>query len=138
MLPRTQPPGVAIVLFDGLCNLCNASVRFILENDPTGEFRLASLQSEAGREALRRRGRSPGPLASIVLIDGDAVWEYSDAVLRIAGRLRSPWPVLALLLALPQSIRDRAYRWVADNRYRWFGTSQSCPLPSPKWQARFL
>jgi len=138
LLLRTQPPGVATVLFDGLCNLCSGAVRIILENDPAGEFRFASLQSEVGREALRRVERSPERLASIILIDGDTVWENSDAALRIAGRLRPPWPVLALLLALPQPMRDDAYRWVAENRYRWFGVRQSCALPSPEWQARFL
>jgi predicted DCC family thiol-disulfide oxidoreductase YuxK len=129
---------VAIVLFDGLCNLCNASVRFILENDPAGEFRFASLQSGAGAEALARFGLAPEGFSSIVLIDGDTVWSNSDAALRIAGRLRSPWPVLALLLALPRPVRDGAYRWIADNRYGLFGKSATCPLPAPEWQARFL
>jgi predicted DCC family thiol-disulfide oxidoreductase YuxK len=129
---------VAIVFFDGVCNLCHAGVRFVLENDPAGYFQITPLESDPAREMLGRFGRTPASFSSIALVEGGRLFENSDAVLRIAAGLRSPWPVFMLLLALPEPFRDRVYRWIADNRYRWFGKRESCAVPAPEWQARFL
>ncbi len=113
----------SIVLFDGICNLCNASVRTIAANDPRGHFRFASLESDTASELALRFGRTPGAVNSIVLVDASGWHERSDAALRIACELRFPWPLLGVFFALPVGLRDRAYDWVARNRYRWFGTT---------------
>jgi predicted DCC family thiol-disulfide oxidoreductase YuxK len=109
------------VLFDGICNLCNATVRTI-EAASRGRFRFASLDSHIARELAETYGRSLHGLATIVLVDASGWHERSDAALRIACELPFPWPLLGVFFALPVRVRDRAYDWVARNRYRWFGT----------------
>ncbi len=129
---------MATILFDGSCNLCNGSVRFIIANDPDARFRFASLQSPAAAAALAPFGRSAESFESIVLIDGGRLFERSEAALRIAAELRSPWPLARALLAAPSSLRDAVYDAVARNRYRLFGKRASCPLPHPDLPSRFL
>jgi predicted DCC family thiol-disulfide oxidoreductase YuxK len=126
------------VLFDGVCNLCNGAVRFIVRRDPAGRFRFAPLQSEAGRAALREAGAPAGELESIVLIEAGHAHFRSAAALRIARGLRFPWPLLALGLAIPPFLRDPLYDFIARRRYRWFGRRESCELPSPALKDRFL
>lgn len=128
----------ATVLFDGLCNLCNGTVRFILANDPSGRFRFASLQSAAGERALRAYGRAPGNVNSIILIDGSGFHDRSTAALRIVRGLRRPWSGLAVFALVPAPLRDALYDTVARNRYRWFGRRRSCALPTPEESARFI
>lgn len=128
----------AVVLFDGVCNLCAGVVRFVARRDPHARFRFASLQSDAARALLASAG-APSPLPdSIVLLEDGRVFVESDAALRIARGLRFPWPLLASLLALPRFVRDPAYRVVARRRYRWFGRKDSCMVPTPELRARFL
>lgn len=128
----------AVVLFDGVCNLCAGVVRFVARRDPHARFRFASLQSDAARALLARAG-APSPLPdSIVLLEDGRVFVESEAALRIARGLRFPWPLLASLLALPRFVRDPAYRVVARRRYRWFGRKDSCMVPTPELRARFL
>lgn len=127
-----------VILFDGFCRFCNASVRFVLRRDPAGVFRFAPLQSPAGRRLLRRHGLDPGLRESTVLIDADGAHFRSEAALRTARRLRAPWPALAALRVVPRPIRDTVYNWIGRNRYRWFGLYRSCPLPDERWQQRFL
>jgi predicted DCC family thiol-disulfide oxidoreductase YuxK len=142
----------AVVLFDGVCNLCNRSVQFILDHeDPArgGGERLsfAPLQSELGRELLERafgvekatmlRGRDGVP-ESIVLVEGEQGWVRSAAALRIARYLRAPWRWSAALLVVPAILRDLGYRVIARNRYRWFGASETCRIPTPELRSRFL
>jgi predicted DCC family thiol-disulfide oxidoreductase YuxK len=129
---------VTTVLFDGVCNLCNATVRFIIANDPTGHVCFASLQSAAGTRALAAFGRDPADSASIVLIDGGAVYDRSTAALRIARGLRAPWRWVALLEAVPVAVRDPVYDWIARNRYRWFGRRDVCAPPTAGERSRFL
>jgi predicted DCC family thiol-disulfide oxidoreductase YuxK len=129
---------MAIVLFDGLCNFCDASVSFMIENDPAGRFRFAASQSDAGIAAARAAGRDPATIASIVLIDGAGFHERSDAALRIAAGLRFPWRALAVLAVIPRGLRDGVYDVIARNRYRWFGRRERCTLPTPAVRARFL
>ena len=128
----------AIVLFDGTCNFCDASIRFMIANDPADHFRFAASQSAAGIDAMRAAGRDPVTVDSIVLIDGEGFHERSDAALRIAARLRLPWRALAVFRAVPAGLRDRVYDVIARNRYRWFGRRESCRLPTPAVRARFL
>ncbi len=129
---------MAIVLFDGTCNFCDASVRFMIANDPADHFRFAASQSDAGIAALRASGRDPATIDSIVLIDRAGIHERSDAALRIAAGLRLPWRALAIFKVLPVGLRDRIYDVVARNRYRWFGRREACSLPPPSVRARFL
>lgn len=128
----------AVVLFDGVCNLCNASIHFIIDRDPRGRFRFAALQSDAGAEILRQAGLDAADLSSLVLWEGGRAYRYSTAALRIARRLSWPWPLLAVFLLIPAFLRDPVYRFIARNRYRWFGKSETCRVPTPELRARFL
>lgn len=134
-----MPP---VVLFDGVCNLCNATVDFAIRRDARGELRFASLQSDAGQAVLEAAGAAPvgGGLETIVLVEEDgSVHVRSEAALRLAARLGSPWPCLARLARIvPRGLRDVAYRAIARRRYRWFGMRETCRLPTPEERARFL
>jgi len=134
----TSPVSRPTILFDGICNLCNSSVRFAIANDPTGRFAFASLQSDVARDLLARFGRMPETTNSIVLVDTDGLHDRSDAALRIALGLRAPFPLLFGAILIPKKIRDAVYTFIANNRYRWFGTSAACPLPTPGSESRFL
>lgn len=127
-----------IVLFDGVCNLCNGSVQFLLKRDPEGRFRFAALQSDAGRSLLAEHGLDPDILSSVVLIEDGRIWKESSAALRIARHLPGAWKLLRVFAAVPRPLRDAVYRWIARNRYRWFGKTESCWLPTPELKARFL
>ncbi len=128
----------AVILFDGVCNLCNGSVNFVIERDPGGIFRFAPLQSDVARDLLSRAGLAAEELDSIVLIEGDEAWIESTAALRIASRLSGLWPLLAVFRIVPRFLRDAVYQWVARNRYRWFGRKEACMVPTPELRERFL
>lgn len=133
-----SPP--AVVLFDGVCNLCHGFVQFIIRHDAAGRFRFAALQSDAGRALLAAQGAplpAPDP-ESVLLLLGGRVYSHSAAVLRIAHELGWPWRLAAAGRVLPRAWRDGLYRFVARHRYRWFGRQASCWLPTPALQARFL
>lgn len=129
-----------VVLFDGVCNLCSASVQFIIDRDPRAHFRFAALQSPVAARLLAEHGAvlPGGEPESVLLLEDGVLFERSEAALRIARRLRGPVRLLAPLLSLPHGLRDRAYRFIARNRYRWFGKAESCRLPTPALRARFL
>jgi predicted DCC family thiol-disulfide oxidoreductase YuxK len=126
-----------IVVFDGVCNLCNGLVRFVAANDPAGRFHFATLQSPEGQSLLAATGGAP-QADSVVLFDYGRRYERSDAALYLALGLRQPWPLAFAFILIPRALRDAAYEWVARNRYRWFGRQATCPLPSPALRARFL
>lgn len=127
-----------IVLFDGHCNLCNRAVRFILRRDRRGEFRFASLQSEAGAAIRAEAGGSSALPDSIVLVEGGRVHIRSDAALRIARRLGGAWAIAWRLRVVPRPLRDWIYDRVAKNRYRLFGRREECARPTPELRTRFL
>jgi len=130
----------ATILFDGVCNLCNGFVQFVIRHDRRGHFRFAALQSELGQALLAAHGQAlpaSGP-ESVVLLEGGQYYSHSAAVLRIAGGLGGVWRLAAGGWLLPQSWRDALYRYVARHRYRWFGRQESCWLPTPELRARFL
>ncbi len=131
--------GKKIILFDGVCNLCNGAVLWIIRRDSRDIFRFASLQSKAGRELTRARHIDTGQVDSIILIDpGVAYYIKSDAALEIARELKG-YGMLPLLFGwIPKSIRDAIYDLVARNRYRMFGKKQECMVPTPELKARFL
>lgn len=127
-----------VLLFDGVCNLCHASVQWVLTHDPEGRFRFAALQSEAGQALLARFGLAQENFDTVVLVDGERVFTRSDAALEVLRRAGSPWSWLRILVWIPRPLRDAAYNWIARNRYRWFGRQPVCWLPQPEWKARFL
>ena len=130
---------MGIILFDGVCNLCNGAVRFIIKRDRFGKFRFASLQSDAGRALLERYGVTHWGTDSIVYIpqQGDAFRE-SSAVLYILKELGQGWQLFFPLIYLPTFLRDGIYRFIARNRYRWFGKKEKCILPSDATRSRFI
>ena len=127
-----------IVVFDGVCNFCNASVRFILERDRSRVFRFAALQSSAGRALLERHGFDPLDADTFVLVEGEECRVRSDAAIAVMRRLPLPWRLLAWLRWIPKPLRDAVYRVIARNRYQWFGKRQSCMVPSADERERFL
>lgn len=127
----------ALLLFDGVCNVCNATVLFIVDRDPGERFQFASLQSELGQRTLREHGLS-SDLDTVVLVDGARAYVRSDAALQVARRLRRPWPMLYALAFLPRALRDTLYRWFASHRYAWFGKSEQCRIPTPELRRRML
>jgi predicted DCC family thiol-disulfide oxidoreductase YuxK len=126
-----------VVLFDGVCNLCNGFVRFVVRFDESGTFQFAPLQSPVGEELLRRHGHPPDEFDSVVLVEGDGAYTRSTAALRVLRRLDGPWPLLAPLLAVPPSLRDPVYDLVARYRYRLFGRTDECQVPPPAVRERF-
>jgi predicted DCC family thiol-disulfide oxidoreductase YuxK len=127
-----------ILLFDGVCNLCNASVKFVLRHDPEGVFRFAPLQSAAAREYLMRYGIDPAALLSAIVIEDGRCYLRSAAALRIVRRLPWPWKSLYVLRLVPRPLRDAGYDLIAKIRYRIFGRTEACMVPTPEIAARFL
>lgn len=127
-----------IILFDGVCNFCNATVNFILKRDKQEIFRFAPQQSEQGRRLLEQHGKADTALKTIVFIDGDEWTEGMEAVIGITRQLKSYAWLSFLLRIIPRKISNALYTFVARNRYRWFGKRDSCRLPAPEEQQRFL
>lgn len=127
-----------VVLFDGVCNLCNWTARHIIRHDPSGRFRLASLQSRPGRDLVAQYGVDPDTINTVVLVENGNVYTKSDAALMIARRLRGPSQFLWPMRFLPRPIRDAAYDWVSRNRYQIFGKREECMIPGSGIQERFL
>ncbi|MGO4889209.1 thiol-disulfide oxidoreductase DCC family protein [Anaerobacillus sp. MEB173] len=128
---------MAIVLFDGICNFCNHSVQFIIHRDPHGYFQFASLQSEIGKKLIKDYN-IPDDLNSLIVIEDNKYYVKSSAALRISKNLRGPWKIFYLFLIIPKPFRDMVYSFVANNRYQWFGKSESCQIPSSEIRKRFL
>lgn len=128
-----------IIFFDGVCNLCNGAVNFIIDRDRHGRFLFASLQSDLAKDKLDPTGVDVSKLDSIVLLKKDGtVREKSSAVLHIAKRLGGGWPLMYVFMLLPKPIRDLAYDFIARNRYKWFGRQDQCRMPTPELRQRFL
>ena len=126
-----------VILFDGVCNLCSASVQFIINHDPEAHFQFASLQSETGQRLLHDYDVDTSE-ESIVLVEIERTYTHSTAALRIARRLSGGWSVFYVFMIVPTFIRDAAYRVIVHNRYRWFGKLDSCMIPTPALRKRFL
>jgi predicted DCC family thiol-disulfide oxidoreductase YuxK len=133
-----RAPDQPVLLFDGVCNLCNAAVQFVIKRDPRSRFRFAALQSEVAQTMLRSIVSVAPRTDSMILIEGDRAYTRSTAALAISRRLRFPWPLLSVFWIIPRPIRDWMYDIIARNRYRWFGRRDECSLPTPELQARFL
>ena len=137
-MEREIPDDAAIVLFDGVCNLCSGFVQFIFPRDPEGRYRFASLQSDVGRALLSEHDLPTDELDSIVLIEDGECYVKSAAVIRIAAGLGGRYRLFAPFRYLPAAVRDRVYDFVADHRYRWFGKKDRCTVPSGDAESRFL
>ena len=128
----------ATILFDGVCNLCNGFVTFVIARDPGAHFRFAPLSSPAAAGILRSAGVTLPIADTIVLVEEGRPYFRSDAPLRIARRLPLPWPLAYAFIVVPRVIRDRAYDFVAAHRYRWFGRRETCMMPTAELRNRFL
>ncbi len=131
-------PDEAVVLFDGVCNLCNGLVSFLLPRDPEGRLTFAALQSDAGQDLLTRHGLPTEGFDSFVLVEGEQLYTKSDAAIRVAELLGWPYRVAWVGRILPKSLRDSLYDIVADNRYDWFGQKDQCTIPDEDVSHRFL
>jgi predicted DCC family thiol-disulfide oxidoreductase YuxK len=127
-----------VLLFDGVCNLCNTSVQWVLQRDRCGIFKFAALQSDTGQALLRRFGLPAENFDTVVLIDGGRIFTHSDAPLEVVRRLGGLWSLFYVLRFVPRFVRDTVYNFVANNRYRWFGRQSECMLPRPEWKGRFV
>ena len=137
---REAPETSSVVLFDGVCNVCNSTVNFIIDRDPKDRFRFASLQSPEGRALAEPYGIASGAETPVTmaLIEGGKAYTESTAAFRIARKLRAPWPLLYTAMIIPRVLRDVLYRFFAARRYKWFGRTESCRVPTPEIRGRFL
>jgi predicted DCC family thiol-disulfide oxidoreductase YuxK len=127
-----------IILFDGVCNLCNGAVQFVLKRDKEAVFKFASLQSDAGKKLLEAHGLPEDHLKSFVYICNGEAYTRSDAALKVAARLSYPTKLLSWFIIVPRSIRDFVYDLIARNRYRIFGKKETCMLPTLELRQRFI
>ena len=132
------PVRAPLILFDGVCNLCNAWVRFLVRRDPVGIFRFAAQQSRTGQAIIEDQLSGTSPLSSVILIEGNSIYIESDAILQVLARLSPPWCWIALLRIVPRGIRDACYRFIVRHRYQWFGRTEVCQMPSPDIRSRFI
>src|SRR5258705_4856366 len=127
-----------IVLFDGVCNLCNRGVQFIIKRDKKKQFRFATLQGNTGSDLLKKFDLPANVFNSFILIEGDKVYTRSTAALRVAKKLSGSWKLLYGLMIIPRFIRNFVYNVIAKNRYKWFGKRDKCMVPAPELKERFL
>ncbi|WP_421889945.1 thiol-disulfide oxidoreductase DCC family protein [Marinoscillum sp.] len=127
-----------VIFFDGVCNLCNSAVNFVIDRDTDRQFLFASLQSDFAHDKLARYEVNPSLLQSILLLKNGQLYHKSDAALEVASLLGGPWRLLSVFKIVPKFIRDFFYDWIAKNRYRWFGRQETCRVPTPDLKERFL
>ena len=131
--------GKKIILFDGVCNLCNGAVNFIIKRDKNDVFRYASLQSEIGKKLASEIGVDTSKLDTILLIEPSvAYYHKSTAALHIAKQLSGGYPLLSVFLIFPKILRNWVYDIIAKNRYKWFGKRDNCVIPTPELKALFI
>ncbi len=133
-----RPDGQAVIVFDGVCVLCSGWVGFLLKRDRRQRYRFAAMQTPAGRRLLQAHGLDPDDPLSFLLVEDGIARTNSDAIVAVLAGLGGPWRVASALRWAPRALRDRAYRWLARNRYRWFGKKALCYLPTPEQSHRFL
>lgn len=129
--------GGPVIVFDGVCVLCNGWVTFLLEHDRERRYRFAAMQTDAGRALLAGHGLDSDDPVSFLLVEGTQAWTDTEAIRRVLAGLGGVWRLAAVIALVPRVVRDPLYRWVARNRYRWFGTT-ACRVPTEEERARFL
>ncbi len=127
-----------IILFDGVCNLCNGAVTYIIKHDKKNVFKFAALQSEIGQQLISKFNIDTSKVDSIILIDGEKHYTKSSAALHIAKQLSGAYPLLFGFMVVPKFIRNSVYDYIAKNRYKWFGKKESCMIPTAALKAKFL
>lgn len=128
----------SIVFFDGVCNLCNASIDFIIKRDRNNKFLVGALQDSFSKAILSVHDVDEDYLDSLVLLENGEIFYKSTAALKIARKLSGLWPVFYPLIILPKWLRDPVYDFIGKNRYRWFGKKNTCRIPTPEEKAKFL
>ncbi|MGI9594425.1 MAG: thiol-disulfide oxidoreductase DCC family protein [Patiriisocius sp.] len=128
----------SIILFDGVCNLCNGAVNFVIKRDNSNVFKFAPLQENSEIFLLKKYAIDPQKLDTIILIENDRVYLKSTAALRISKKMSNLWPLLYVCIVLPKFLRDAVYDYIAKNRYAWFGKNDQCMIPSPATKDKFL
>ncbi|MFD0962417.1 thiol-disulfide oxidoreductase DCC family protein [Pseudofulvibacter geojedonensis] len=133
------PKNKKIILFDGVCNLCNNSINYVIDKDKQDIFRFVSLQSDLGQEIQQYIGYRDTSLNTIILyVPGEAYYTKSTAAIKIIKEFGGLWKGINLFLILPENIRNIAYNYVAKNRYKWYGKEESCRIPTPELKSKFL
>ena len=128
----------ALILFDGVCNLCNGFVNFVIDHDPEGYFHFGALQSEAAGSYLAAHDVPSDSLDSVVLIEDGQAYTRSTAALRVLWHLDGAWSLLYAFILIPKPLRDWVYDRIANVRYDWFGKRDQCRMPTPDLKARFI
>ncbi|MHB1082067.1 MAG: thiol-disulfide oxidoreductase DCC family protein [Prosthecobacter sp.] len=137
-MPHYDPSRDHLLLFDGICHLCDASVRFIVKRDPTGKIKFAPIQSPLGSQLYAQHDLDPAAPSAMLFITPRGAFKASDAALEIARTLGGPWKLALICKLLPCALRDAAYYFIARHRYRWFGKDESCMMPTPELKTRML
>ena len=127
-----------LILFDGVCNLCNALVQFVIRHDPKGKFHFAAIQSDIGRKIFQKYGLDSADLQTFVFISDNQVFLRSSAAIEVVSRFGGAWRMFAIFWLVPRLVRDAVYSTIARNRYRWFGRKDTCMIPTPEIEKRFL
>lgn len=127
-----------VVVFDGVCNFCNSSINFVMDNEPKQLVKFTPFQGEAGASLLRRFEKDPQSVDTIYFYENGTLYEKSTAVLRLTRYLKTPWNWLYGLVIVPRFLRDFVYNWIAKNRYNFFGKKDACRIPTPEERARFI
>ncbi|WP_447971779.1 thiol-disulfide oxidoreductase DCC family protein [Nitrospira sp. M1] len=127
-----------VILFDGVCNFCNATVDFVIRRDPQRKFMFGTLQSEPGQQILRRNNFDTQDFETFLYLENGQVFTKSTAALRVAKELTGMWPLLYVCIVIPQVIRDLVYQFIGRRRYQWMGKRESCRLPDESERARFV
>ena len=136
---QNLPKGKKIILFDGVCNLCDASVHYVIKHDKNDLFRFVALQSDLGQTILKHIGINPTHIDSVILYEPEVAYYYkSSAALEIAKELKGIFTLATLFQIAPTGLRDFIYDFVAKNRYKWYGKKEACLVPSPELLAKFL
>lgn len=136
---QNLPKNKKIILFDGVCNLCNSAVQYIIERDKKDVFRFVALQSELGQEICNYIGIDTKKVDSIILYEPGIAYNLkSEAALKIATEFNSIYSLLSLFKIFPQNSRDAIYDYIAKNRYKWYGKKETCMIPTPELRAKFL
>ena len=131
-------PDKPLILFDGVCNLCNASVQFIIKHDVENKFLFASLQSETGQNVLKHFGLDTSEFKTLILLQNKEIYIKSTGALRVIKQLNGLLKFLYIFIVIPSPIRDFFYTFIANNRYRFFGKQEYCMIPSSELKAKFL
>lgn len=138
-LEEQLPKNKQIILFDGVCNLCNASINYVIDRDHRDIFRFVSLQSDLGQTIQRYLGIAEDNLDSIILyIPKEAYYTKSSAALKVMKEFKGLWKLMQVFTIIPKSIRNLVYDFVAKNRYKWYGKQEHCRIPTPELKAKFL